>query len=462
MLKREAKLVTSQLWKKTNSDCRLVDTFINSHHRYVSAPDVPIYLWPDGSVCVPVSMWLISIAKNYLTRDNKKKTSNSPPLTHASLIASFVRFVYYYKQKNFYLLTDEDVKDFREFLRKEKDERTRTIKRKDSQVAKIMRKSLNFLIWYQMYLLSESNLIGESLNKKIIISYHSKKIGKKSKKSSNKYLNHRYIPEKSIPRNIKPIGNRNIDIFYEHINSKHKNNKFLRKRNMAILALLESTGVRCSELVRLSVDDILNAIKSGKLTFCTSKSSSKMREIPIEKEWLLPILNYINGERARKIKEYKLKNKSFDTNALLINNHDCSRVTAQRITKLFSEWRLHLGITEKAAAHMFRHRFITLQVLQRIRGHNKSTLSIGLKESLLVRVAELSGHSDPDSLLVYIDLAFDELKVWDEPEAAIRLRSRSEAVITAIKQIKSEINEGELSIENATDLISELLSGILE
>jgi integrase len=448
----------SQLWKKTSSDCKLVDSYIAGNHRYIQAAKVPIYFWPDGSVCVPVTIWLVTQAKNYLSDENTKGKSNNPPVTHASLISSFVRYVHLTRKKNFYLIDDEDVKSFREYLRSEINNRTESKKREDSQVAKIMRKSLNFIVWYQKYLLPESNLIGEELNNKITITYKTQKV----KKISITYINHRHIPEKSTPQKIKPIANVDIDNFYQHLNSKYKDNKFLRKRNRAILSLLEATGVRCSELVRLSVDDILNAIKTGVLIFYTSKSNLKQRQIPIEKEWLLPILNYINGERKRKIENYKIKNPSFDSNALLINDNDCRRMTSARITKLFSEWRLGLGITQKAAAHMFRHRFITLQVLQRINGYNRSTLPIGLKESLLVRVAELSGHSDPESLLVYIDLAFEEMKIWDEPEAAIKLRSKSEALLTAIKQIKVEINEGCLSTETAIDLISELLSGILE
>ena len=98
---------------------------------------------------------------------------------------------------------------------------------------------------------------------------------------------------------------------------------------------------------------------------------------------------------------------------------------------------------------MFRHRFITIQVAHRLKEYIGQHLPMDVAHSILVKVAELTGHKDPMSLWKYIDLAWDELRVWDVAERVLRFRARAEGSLRQIETLMRD-NAGELSNSTLT------------
>ena len=113
-------------------------------------------------------------------------------------------------------------------------------------------------------------------------------------------------------------------------------------------------------------------------------------------------------------------------------------ISEEIITKKVNTLAKLAGIDEKTCPHMFRHRFTTIQVAIRLKEYGNQRLPMDVAHTILVKVAELTGHSNPDSLAPYIDLAFDELGAWDTAERVLHLRSGDEALYRRLQIITRE------------------------
>lgn len=463
---KKLKVNNRQLWKKTSNECQLVDFSNEKGSTLVNAPNIPVMFWPDGSVCWPITIWLMDRAKTYIARANSKGRRNSnggSSNTHASLISHFVRFVHNYHNKDFTSLYDDDLKRWAKNLKDEVDTRNPYSKRrKNTQIGTIMRSALTFLFWYQRHMLYHDKLIGEDIGNQITISHNTIKTKSKTGKTSRqKYIHHRHIPNNNTPKKIFAIGHENITKLYDALRETTVNIQ-VRKRNECILKLLEATGGRRVEVAELTVDDIELALTTERLMLRTAKSNNNEREVPVAKQWIEPIARYINTFRKKKVKELIKNGKiSADPRSLFINLNNGSKLYETYISKLVSDLRRAANINEKTCAHMFRHRFITIQVATRLKDFRKGDLPIDVSNSILTKVASLSGHSNPESLRPYIDLAFAELDAWDTADKVLEMRSKLEGAYREIQIIKGELETEKLSKQQLFYKIDSLLEDLL-
>lgn len=433
---------------------------------YRPASDLPVMFWPDDTVCWPISMYLVEAYSSYLNRPNKKGRRNrrgGTPVIKASLLSFLVRLAF--DRNGFSGLSDDDILDWVSMLCDERDNKSSVMKRrKSTQVGRIVRAGLHFLIWYQRNFLENDRLIGFDIGQQITIKYKKGESWSNKRAEASKYdcLTHRYIPGNSTPVDVKPIGHAKISELYEALPLISKA-KSVRKRDENILRMLEATGARRIEVVNLTVQNIKDAYIEGKIRTDTAKSDSDSpREIPIAKEWLAPVLLYINTHRKKMVRKMisdgKLKE---DTGFLFLSTTTGGQLSEETITKVLSRLRKAAGITDKACAHMFRHRFITIQVATRLKGYIKQDLPMDVQHTILTKVAQLSGHSDPHSLLHYIDLAFEELNIWDTSTKVLAMRSKLEAGYRMLQTIKSDLRNADVSIEETLNTVDSILSGLL-
>jgi integrase len=407
-------------------------------------------------------MWLVDNTKNYLDEKRRKGSRNTgggSQVTNASLISFLVRYTFKYRAKLFTRLCDDDIKQWVSELRQEKSPQNELFeRRKDTQIGKIIRKGLCFLRWYQKMMLPDENLIGFDVSNQITIAEKkgSKKSGS-SKAFNYNYITHRHIPVNSTPSNVRPIGHSDITKLYDAI-KEVTSNKQKRKRDENILRMLEATGGRRVEVADLTVDQIYKAYNGGSLELDTAKSdSTEPREIPIAYEWIKPVITYIESFRKKLIKDLIKKGKiKSDPGYLFLNITNGNRLSEGSITSLISILRRKAGIPNKICAHMFRHRFITIQVATRLRGYSQQGLPIDIAHTILTKVAVLSGHSDPQS----IDLAFEELGVWDSSEKVLAIRSKLEGSYRQIQTLKSDIECSNLSKKEMLGKVHLLLSDL--
>ena len=141
-------------------------------------------------------------------------------------------------------------------------------------------------------------------------------------------------------------------------------------RNIAIVELLYSCGLRVSELINLKISDLFFKESLIKVT----GKGNKERFVPISTQAQLYINNYIKDIRCFK----KIKKNFEDT---LFLNERGSSLSRVMIFIILKELRISSNIKKKIGPHTFRHSFAThliengadLITIQNMLGHENIT-----------------------------------------------------------------------------------------
>ncbi len=213
--------------------------------------------------------------------------------------------------------------------------------------------------------------------------------------SPTRKLQKKYRTRKRLPR---VMSNDEIRRLLTSAYSRYRaeNNRsgfrfFRRLRNLAILEVLFSTGIRIDELVKLTLDDI--DFQQGTLII-----SGKGR-----KERLLFISN---GEVLTLLRQYLKYRESMspDTNSLLLNRFR-RPLSVHSIGHIFREYCELAGISRHYTPHCLRHTMATMLMengadvrsVQEILGHSRiSTTEIYLSVSTQRRQEVLSNFNQRD------------------------------------------------------------------
>lgn len=154
-------------------------------------------------------------------------------------------------------------------------------------------------------------------------------------------------------------------------------------RDKAMLELLYATGIRVSELVALSINNI--NLKTGFLR-CEGKGS-KERMIPLGSMALFSLQEYLQFGRPKLLKIINEK-------AFFLNQHG-SRLTRQGFWKIFKKYALKAKISKEITPHTLRHSFAT------------HLLENGAD---LRSVQEMLGHADISTTQIYTQITKRKIK----------------------------------------------------
>lgn len=149
------------------------------------------------------------------------------------------------------------------------------------------------------------------------------------------------------------------------------------QRDKAMLEVLYATGMRVTELVSLSVDDVnLNTgiIKVAKKT--------KERSIPLSNSAIKSLKTYISNVRPLLIKTEEEK--------ILFINANGQKMTRQGFWKILKQYKSQAKIEKELNPHVIRHSFAVHKLQQ----------GVELKE-----VQEILGHTDIASTQIYMHMA---------------------------------------------------------
>lgn len=174
--------------------------------------------------------------------------------------------------------------------------------------------------------------------------------------------------EKVLP---KTISQKNLKMFFEELYNSEKLNRSdaktqLQIRNIAIIELMMTTGMRVSEICNLKVKDInleekyINVFGKG----------SKERIIEIE-----------NEDVQDALKKYKSICSDQNQENYFFYCKDGSRLSEQTIRSIINKIVHESQIDQHITPHMFRHSFATMlleeevdiRYIQRILGHSSIT-----------------------------------------------------------------------------------------
>ena len=152
-------------------------------------------------------------------------------------------------------------------------------------------------------------------------------------------------------------------------------------RNKAMLELMYGTGLRVSELVSLTVNDI-------DLTNCIIRvmgKGSKEREIPLGEFSIYYLTLYLDKRKTML--------KGYNEEALFVNNHG-KKMTRQGFFKNLKKILKEKGLNDEISPHTLRHSFAT------------HLLNRGAD---LRSIQEMLGHSDISTTKIYTHISDDKV-----------------------------------------------------
>ncbi len=184
--------------------------------------------------------------------------------------------------------------------------------------------------------------------------------------------------------------------------------------------LVKRTGLRPAKMVEIEVNEHENILNTLRILIPTKKRrniKALIRNFPITlkdattfKHYAVSRLQYLSvmASFGFAIKE---------SNALFlgVSGRPIKKTSLERDFARIVD-RADFG-DEQVCLSMFRHRFITIDVIIHLKefmqasGKGRQGMTILDCESVLKRVSVKTGHGSPDSLWHYIDLAWDEIEV---------------------------------------------------
>ncbi|HEY7752246.1 MAG TPA: tyrosine recombinase XerC [Steroidobacteraceae bacterium] len=168
----------------------------------------------------------------------------------------------------------------------------------------------------------------------------------------------------------------------------------LSRRDLAMMELLYSSGLRLAELASLDVSDLDLADRTVRVT----GKGSKTRILPVGKQAAAALRAWLNDRAAL---------ARGGSSALFVGGSG-RRLGARAIQRRIGRWATASGLGVPVHPHLFRHSFAThlLESSRDLRG-----------------VQELLGHADISTTQVYTHLDFQHLaRIYDESHPRARRR----------------------------------------
>ncbi len=156
-------------------------------------------------------------------------------------------------------------------------------------------------------------------------------------------------------------------------------------RDRAMLELLYATGVRVSEMVNLTVNDV-----NIQMCYIVCKTTKKDRIVPFGHKAKTALIKYLTEARPSLLHE---------ENTYLFVNCFGKPMSRQGFWKIVKEYAKEVGIEDEISPHTFRHSF----------GAHLVENGADIKA-----VQEMMGHMDISSTQIYADLSGNKLReVYD-------------------------------------------------
>lgn len=156
----------------------------------------------------------------------------------------------------------------------------------------------------------------------------------------------------------------------------------LKDRDQALLMLMFASGLRASEVVNLT----FNQVDFDNRIMKVSGKGNKDRLVPFTNAAKEAMLNYINGLRKDLLKE--------DTKYIFLNSQG-NKMTVRGLEYILDEIEAKTGLYGKIHPHMLRHSFATKMLN---RGADLRTIQ------------ELLGHSSIETTSIYTHVAYENMK----------------------------------------------------
>ncbi|WP_197065224.1 tyrosine-type recombinase/integrase [Massilia sp. 9096] len=406
-------------------------------------------------------MYFLDIA--HLTTGDSLKTI-------ASELSHLVRYCYN-KKLSIAKIADVHIFDFSAELQKEKSIRREMQRaRNNNTVRKILSRTIRFLLWYQekFVLATAAPLIGvATVSPSIIVERIENQ--KYKRRRSEFYYTHRAMPSPESADPKRPIALPVIEAIEQCIDSlsvldaqsekflrRYRNRpslliahlEYIRSRRHFMVWLMKRTGLRPSEMVEMSLREHLHVLQSKRLLIPTKKrrrENAPLRNFPITLKDAAVFQRYLTS-RTRYCAELERNGQLVVPSDALYLGLSGRPIKKSSLERDFARLVVAAGFSDiQACLSMFRHRFITYEVIVHLKefmASSKKTAQLMTKtdyESILKRVATKTGHGSIESLWNYIDLAWKEINVWGGVDAAIDRLHAADRLFDDLLNLKREL-----------------------
>jgi len=436
-------MMHEQLFRLLPDDALLpdfVDIFSGEVHM-LKANKLPFIYWPDSYPCIEANAYMLSLLRRGLSRRGRGGTIAE----YAKNISPLLRYCH----QNKYSFTDLTDNSFTHFIR---GLQTRNAfgaqKRKCNEVIKIGRKCIDFLRFISRFH-NDDRFIG---SKHCRITIEEREVRIKQKKGKNpivkKYWSHGSFPDPDPIQKRHPISNDVTQKLKEE--ARKVADRGIRARHELMIACLEETGGRRTEVTRIKVEDIEAADRqtgSAPLLHLRTAKKGNDRDTPVPRTFIQQAIKYIQRHRRRIIRN--TIGTTNDHGYLLISHTRGTRLTDDTITTEVSKLCFKAGVSDKPGhPQLFRHAYITQKMKAIILQHdlnNKDDFRKALlnAEAFKLQLQQWTGHKSIDSLDTYIDLAFAELSHMEKSYNAIALGDSVRIVLDRIESFKSDLTRVE-------------------
>lgn len=450
---------------------RLVDVSVKSYHvpasgGYQAIRDVMpagfCVRWPNGVPCSLVEVYLVH---RYRDGATVRSVDGGSLRAVASKLSHLIRFCWE-TGCDFWDLDDDDFSRFISQLLEARRDRAPSIPSRDGNTVRaISGECVAFLQWIQNELRYRDNLIGYGAGYRVKLRY----VEAVSTKDKHRRVggSYHHLPPVDTREPKRPMPSADRNRLWDAVSCMTKTRvqpekwcitlkdrdlivSFLKSRRELLLYLLEATGARPGELARLSVLDNADCYKTKKLIIPTLKRRRVAhRVIDLQPDVAMRLEVFIHGDRAALLLRIRQECGVLGGEDRVFIGINGRPIHERTLTSEFYRIvRVASLDSVQSCMSMFRHRFITKQVsihLQAFLTESRTVRALiteGDYRSILKKVAVLTGHGVPDSLLSYIDLAWEELGAFNRVTAARRIEAVVDSTITRLISLIGDTRRG--------------------
>lgn len=443
------------------------------------------FVWPNGAPCILIEMFLQE--KSKFVKISKKDGGTIG--NYASHLSHFVRYCYNNKIE-FWNLRHADIDHFILLLANEVNEFSDR-KRDNNTVKSIISSCITFLEWLQNSIATDRNIVGITTNdNRFQISLKLVKFQtEKGVKISNNVFPSSLPP--SISREKRPMSTAARDMLWDALSKSKSESKcsnklkslftkkqqkdhveYMHARREIQLVLLEATGLRPQELVTIKASKNTIHLQKSNILLPTLKRRGKRvseRLIPVDRYIAMKLEIFINKHRRllidRLLYAGVIKSKGDIDDVVYLNSETGKEVMPDAAYQEFRRLTFKANISQKNCQSMFRHRFITNMVKLHLIGFmdknplkSRQLMTDNDYRTILKKVAQFTGHKNLDSLLYYIDMAWEELDAFSFTYEIKELQDRLKAVFYSVNSIKSELNG--LKNKQSTAVLNKIIDNL--
>jgi site-specific recombinase XerD len=415
---------------------------------------IALLRWPNGKPCSLINLWLLETAS---------KTTGQSLRQYSSNISHYVKYCYKINI-NFTDTTDAVLFDIaKELTNSVNPKQPDSYIRGRNRVRAIISTIIDFLRWLETNI-CESNdqtLIGpNATNAKVTVTQ------KVNTSTGRTFFHHPAMPVEVSEQNDKRAM---PDSFIEAIENEisklllnftsevclrqsrfvprklfKAQQEYLYSRRVFMNWCMKNTGLRPGELVSIPLPPLFVIYQTRDLQIPTLK---RRVEPP-------PIRHFrVNLPGCRQVSRYVSARDEFIQQLISINieplHQDALFLTQQgsplssaSLAKDFSRLAIGAGLgNEKVCLSMYRHRFITTEILLHLRellgtnNPNREILSEALIKSICERIRKKLGHGSPSSMWHYFDAAFDILDFWGSIDSALEHSSELDDIKDQLRRL---------------------------